>query len=42
MATELEDLRILKTAEEIADSVWKRVVQWDEFAKDVVGKQMAR
>jgi four helix bundle protein len=42
MATELEDLRILKTAEEIADSVWKKVVEWDEFAKDVVGKQMAR
>ena len=42
MATELEDLRILKTAEEIADAVWKQVVTWDEFAKDVVGKQMAR
>ncbi len=42
MATELEDLRILKTAEEIADAVWKQVVMWDEFAKDVVGKQMAR
>lgn len=42
MATELEDLRILKIAEEIADSVWKKVIAWDEFAKDVVGKQMAR
>lgn len=29
-------------AEEIADSIWKRVVGWDNFAKDVVGKQMAR
>jgi four helix bundle protein len=37
-----EDLRVLKSAEEIADSIWKRVVQWDDFAKDVVGKQMAR
>jgi four helix bundle protein len=37
-----EDLRVLKSAEEIADSIWKRVVQWDEFAKDVVGKQIAR
>jgi four helix bundle protein len=37
-----EDLRVLKSAEEIADSIWKFVVQWDEFAKDVVGKQMAR
>ena len=42
MATELEDLKILQTAEGIADVVWKRVVQWEEFAKDVVGKQMAR
>lgn len=42
MATELEDLRILQSAENIADSVWKRVVQWDEFEKDVVGKQLAR
>jgi four helix bundle protein len=42
MATELEDLKILQTAEGIADAVWKRVVQWDEFAKDVVGKQLAR
>ncbi len=42
MATSFEDLRVLKTAEEIADAVWKRVVQWDEFARDVVGKQLAR
>lgn len=42
MATELEDLKILQNAEKIADAVWKRVVQWEEFAKDVVGKQMAR
>jgi four helix bundle protein len=37
-----EDLRVLKSAEEIADSVWKIVVQWDEFAKDVVGKQITK
>ena len=42
MAATFEDLRVLKTAEEIADSIWKRVVRWDEFAKDVVGKQLAR
>ena len=42
MATELEDLKILQAAESISDAVWKRVVQWDEFAKDVVGKQLAR
>src|SRR5688572_1018173 len=42
MSATFEDLRVLKSAEEIADSLWKVVVQWDEFAKDVVGKQMAR
>jgi four helix bundle protein len=42
MATELEDLKILKTAEGIADAVWKHVVQWDEFSRDVVGKQLTR
>lgn len=42
MSATFEDLRVLKYAEEIADSIWKRVVQWDNFAKDVVGKQMAR
>lgn len=41
MAT-FEDLQVLKSAEDIADSIWKRVVEWDEFAKDVVGKQIAR
>jgi four helix bundle protein len=42
MSATFEDLRVLKSAEEVADSLWKIVVQWDEFAKDVVGKQMAR
>lgn len=42
MATSFEDLRILRAAEEGADKIWKQVVQWDEFARDVVGKQMAR
>jgi len=42
MATALEDLRVLQSEEGCADKIWKQVVQWDEFAKDVVGKQMAR
>lgn len=42
MATAFEDLRILQSTEGCADKIWKQVVQWDEFAKDVVGKQMAR
>jgi four helix bundle protein len=42
MSATFEDLRVLKSAEVIAHSVWKIVVQWDEFAKDVVGKQLTR
>ena len=42
MSATFEDLRVLKSAEEVADTIWKIVVRWDEFAKDVVGKQMAR
>jgi four helix bundle protein len=41
MAT-FDDLDVLKTAEAVADALWKQVVQWDEFAKDVVGKQLTR
>jgi four helix bundle protein len=37
-----EDLQILKSAESVADSVWKSVSRWNEFAKDVVGKQLTR
>jgi four helix bundle protein len=37
-----EDLQILKSAEITADSIWKSVSRWDNFAKDVVGKQLAR
>ena len=42
MSSSLEDVRILQTAESIGDSIWAQVVQWDEFAKDTVGKQLAR
>ncbi|MBV6449676.1 MAG: hypothetical protein MHPDNHAH_00388 [Anaerolineales bacterium] len=42
MSATFENLRVLQSAEEIADSVWKSVVKWDEFAKDVVGKQITR
>lgn len=37
-----EDLQILKAAEAVADAIWQQVSQWDEFARDVVGKQLAR
>jgi four helix bundle protein len=42
MSVTFDDLQVLKSAEAIADSIWKRAVQWDVFAKDVVGKQITR
>lgn len=42
MSTQLEDLKILQNAENIADAIWKRVMKWEKFAKDVVGKQIIR
>ena len=42
MGVELEDLRVLRGVEEIADEIWKIVMSWDNFARDVVGGQLAR
>ena len=42
MGTKFEDLRILQGAEEVADGIWQQVTGWNEFPRDVVGKQMAR
>ena len=42
MALQFEELRILKAAETVADGIWRKVVRWDRFARDVVGGQLAR
>ena len=42
MATGLEDLKVLQAAEKVADKVWAEVSLWNLFARDVVGKQLAR
>lgn len=42
MATELEDLRVLRLTEELTDLIWREVWTWNEFARDTVGKQIAR
>jgi hypothetical protein len=39
MATALEDLKILQIAEHVADEIWKLVITWDVFVRDVVGGQ---
>ena len=42
MALKFEELRVLQAAEAVADGIWQQVVQWDPFAREVVGGQMAR
>src|SRR5215212_11850044 len=42
MPTSLEDVRVLRNAEQMADAIYKIASRWDEFAQDVVGKQIAR
>ena len=42
MATSLEELRVLREAEAVADAVWREVVRWETFPRQVVGEQLAR
>ena len=37
-----EDLRVLQSAEAVADGIWRQVVRWDPFAREVVGGQLAK
>ena len=41
MALKFEELRVLKAAEAVADGIWRQVVRWDPFARDVIGGQLA-
>jgi len=38
----VKNLRILVEAEDIADEIWDKVVTWNYFAKDTVGKQLVK
>jgi four helix bundle protein len=38
----LEDLEVYQLAESFSDEIWDIVLAWDYFAKDTVGKQVAR
>lgn len=42
MAAELEDLRILRISEGVADEIWKVSLTWGSYARDVVGQQITR
>ncbi|HEY4198615.1 MAG TPA: four helix bundle protein [Mucilaginibacter sp.] len=38
----LEDLEVYQLAESFGDEIWFIVNEWEYFAKDTIGKQMAR
>jgi four helix bundle protein len=42
MVLKFEELRVLQSAEAVADGIWRRVVHWEAFGRDTVGQQMAR
>ena len=42
MPLKFEELEVLRNAERIADNIWKDVIQWEPFASQVVGGQIAR
>jgi len=37
-----EDLRIVQQAENLCDAIWDKVMQWDNFGKETVGKQLVK
>jgi four helix bundle protein len=37
-----ENLQVYQLAEKLADEIWRLIEQWNQFAKDTVGKQIVR
>jgi len=40
--TNFENLRVYQMSEQLADEIWEIVLNWDNFARDTVGKQKVR
>jgi len=40
--TNFENLQVYQLPEQLADEIWSVVGKWESFAKDTIGKQMAR
>lgn len=38
----LEELQVSKLSMDIAERIWVLIIEWDYFAKDVVGKQLMK
>jgi four helix bundle protein len=39
---DIEDSRMYRRAEGIADAIWELAIGWEPFSKDTVGKQLTR
>lgn len=42
MVVKFDELRVLKTAENIADDIWRHASLWPSFEKTTVGRQLTR
>ena len=40
--TNFENLRVYQLSENLCDEIWNIAIQWDNFARDTVDKQMVR
>src|SRR3954452_20156077 len=40
--TNFENLDVYRLAEDLADHIWKVVMEWPHFARDTIGKQIVR
>src|SRR5262249_10190786 len=40
--TNFENLQVYKLSEELADTIWDIVSEWNNFAKDTIGRQIVR
>jgi len=38
----LEELQVYNLSMELAERIWKIVIEWDFFSKDTIGKQLVR
>ncbi|MBL4676970.1 MAG: four helix bundle protein [Mucilaginibacter sp.] len=42
MSNKIEDLEIYVLSDNLSNKIWSKVITWDYFAKDTVGKQLVR
>ena len=40
--TNFENLKVYHLSEDLADNIWEIVAEWNNFARDTVGKQLVR